>query len=565
MEQNGEGGLSRRDLLRTAAAFGAALSAPQAGAEEASSAPAATVSGVVFEDRAGTGLRGPDSPGVPDVLVSNGRDVARTDAAGRYTLPLDDEAVIFLVKPAGWTPPVDPSTGLHAFYRVHQPHGSPPALNLAFPGVEPTPPLPASLDFPLRRQDEPKAFEAVLFTDPQPETPAELDFVREDVEEALMGTGAKFGLTLGDVMFDDLSLYPRYKGLIGTLGLPWYNIPGNHDFNFEAPDRRYSRETWKRHFGPPAYAFAYADAVFLMLDDVDYLGPDPGKPGGSGKYRGRLDDRQLAFVRNLLAHVPADRLVVAALHIPLRTDLDPADRAQNLTNAREFLSLLDGRPHTVSVSGHTHTTEHHYLGEAYGWTGPEPHHHHVLTAVSGSWWSGPFDHRGVAVADSRDGTPNGFHVLSVEGTAYTTRFVPFKEPNARQIRVSVLSHLHGEMRRDYRAGALIQPPVAPEAVASTLVVANVFDGGPRTTVTMAVGGRDPVPMTRKRMPDPFVAELYARNGAVKKSWVEAEPCSHLWVARLPADLGPGTHAVRIAAIDEYGRPHGARLALEVGA
>ena len=50
----------------------------------------------------------------------------------------------------------------------------------------------------------------------------------------------------------------------------------------------------------------------------------------------------------------------------------------------------------VSFSGHTHTTEHHYFGAADGWNGAEPHHQHMLTTLSGSWWSGPFDHRGVA-------------------------------------------------------------------------------------------------------------------------------------------------------------------------
>src|SRR5207244_8851923 len=58
-----------------------------------------------------------------------------------------------------------------------------------------------------------------------------------------------------------------------------------------------------------------------------------------------------------------------------------------------------------------------------------------LTAVSGSWWSGPFDHRGIATADSRDGSPNGFHVLSIEGNRYTTQFHPAGEPGSRQMRI----------------------------------------------------------------------------------------------------------------------------------
>ena len=150
----------------------------------------------------------------------------------------------------------------------------------------------------------------MLFTDPQPESDAEVDFIREDVIEALNGTQAKFGLTAGDIMFDDLSLYERYNAIIGAIGIPWWNIGGNHDLNFQAPDRRYSRETFKRVFGPNYYAFNYAEALFLMLDDVDYLGPDAVKPHMAGKYQGRLDAPQLEFIRNVLAQTPQDKLIV---------------------------------------------------------------------------------------------------------------------------------------------------------------------------------------------------------------------------------------------------------------
>ena len=186
----------------------------------------------------------------------------------------------------------------------------------AFEGIAPTPPLPASLDFALKRQEEPKQFEVVLFTDPQPESEAEVDFIREDVVEALDGTKAKFGITAGDVMFDDLSLYERYNRIIGTIGIPWWSVGGNHDLNFEAPDRHYSRETFKRVFGPNYYAFRCADAlpVFLMLERCRLSGCEARpSPGGAGKYEGRLDAAQLGFVRNLLAHIPDDKLIPSSL------------------------------------------------------------------------------------------------------------------------------------------------------------------------------------------------------------------------------------------------------------
>jgi 3',5'-cyclic AMP phosphodiesterase CpdA len=302
-----------------------------------------------------------------------------------------------------------------------------------------------------------------------------------------------------------------------------------------------------------------------MLDDVDYLGPDPAKPRGSGKYEGRLDDAQLDFVRNVLAKTPPETLVVAVLHIPIRTYLG-SEPYQNLVNREALFRLLEGHKYTVSFSGHTHTTEHHYFGAADGWNGAEPHHHHVLTALSGSWWSGPFDHRGVASADSRDGTPNGFHILSIDGSTCTTRFVPAKEPNGRQMRLSIDSRFHGVSKDTdpvFRQEQVLGSPVPRASLFASTLIANVFDGGDRTKVTMTVGDGAPVVMIRQARPDPFVEEVFARNEATKKAWVKAENCSHIWTARLPADLAPGAYRVVVEAVDEYGRTLTGRLALEV--
>ena len=564
MAKDGMHEVSRRDVLIGAAGGLAAALAPAGPAQAAPEA--ATISGFVFEDLDGSGRRDSKSPGVANALVSNGRDVAVTDADGRYSLPLPDEATIFVVKPAGYMPPIDAITRLPRFYRHHRPLGSPASLELTFQGIAPTGPLPASLDFPLSRQEEPSAFEVVMFADPQPESDAEVDFVREDVIDALAGTSAKFGLTAGDIVSDDLSLYDRFNKIVGTIGLPWWNVGGNHDLNYEAPDRRYSRETYRRVFGPNYYAFFYAQTLFLMLDDVDYLGADKTKAHSAGKYQGRLDAPQLEFVRDVIAHTPPDALIVLVTHIPLRNYLDPADPANNLTNRDALFALFEGRRFTVSFSGHTHTTEHHYFDAADGWKGAAPHHHHVMTAVSGSWWSGPFDHRGVACADSRDGTPNGFHMLSIDGNAYKTRFVPAKEPNRRQMRLSIDSRFHrigSEAWRDFRQGQLLGSSVARSALEAASLIANVFDGGPKTKVTMRIGQRPPIEMTRHATPDPFVEEVFARNEATKKPWVKAETSSHVWTVRLPADLPAGAHALVVEAVTEYGDVATGRLALEV--
>ena len=91
----------------------------------------------------------------------------------------------------------------------------------------------------------------------------------------------------------------------------------------------------------------------------------------------------------------------------------------------------------------------------------------------------------------------------------------------------------------------------------------MFDGGDKTSVRMVVGDRPPVEMTRRARPDPFVEEVFARNQATKKAWARADNSSHIWVARLPADLAPGTYRVAVEATGEYGQRLSGRLALEV--
>jgi hypothetical protein len=569
--------IARRTVLAAGAALAllpAASHAQTPGTQSAETAkePAAeTAKGSVFEDTDGSGKRSAASKGIPGVLVSNGVEVTKTDADGNWSLPVTSGQSLFVIKPRGWALPVDAATQLPHFAYLHMPDGSPTDLDFRFAGVPPTGPLPASIDFPLTKSQEPDSFNAILFTDPQPESMAEVGYVRDDVVAQAGDVDAAFGITTGDLMFDDLSFYPRYNAIVGSIGLPWFNCPGNHDMNLEAPDNTHSRDTYKRVFGARDMAFQYGGATFIMLDNVDYLGTDPSKPNGFGKYRGFFHDGQLALIRNVLANVPTDSLVVFCFHIPLRT-LAGTDSAFATVNVKDFLSAISSHTNTVSFSGHTHTSEHWYFGAAEGYAGaPEgraggTHHHQVLAAVSGSWWSGPFDDRGIPVTLQTDGAPNGFHVLGVEGTHYTTTFIPAHDPNRTQLRLVLDSQVHRdgpEVMKEYPIGALLAGPISRAAIPSTRLLANFFTGGPRSKLDMAVGRGAFIPMTKVERLDPFVVEVYARNMDSKKPWVNAGQSSHLWQAHLPADLRRGTHRVVVRAVDDYGRVHTGRMVLEI--
>ena len=103
------------------------------------------------------GMRG--EQGLGCVRVSNGREIVCTDENGLYQLPVTNDTILFVIKPQGWRTPLS-KTLTPEFYYIHKPKGSPKSK---YPGVKPTGPLPASVDFPLYPQKEPAQFQGHFF------------------------------------------------------------------------------------------------------------------------------------------------------------------------------------------------------------------------------------------------------------------------------------------------------------------------------------------------------------------------------------------------------------------
>jgi hypothetical protein len=494
-------------------------------------------SGVVFHDRDGDGRRGWLERGIANVVVSNGFDVASTDWRGRYRIPVGDDDIVFVAKPSGWGVPLGPRR-LPRFYYIHKPKGSPGGLT--FPGVAPTGALPESLDFPLRRQHEPAAFRAIVFGDTQTYRAEEIGFLERDVIDELVGFDAAFGITLGDLVGDDLGLFGPLSEAISRIGIPWYQVIGNHDLNFRAADDAHSDETFERAFGPATYAFAYGQVHFIVLDDVVYVGAEAaGQPGPH--YAGGLSDRQLRFVERYLATVPNDRLVVLALHIPF-------DSAPHEVPERGALfKLLRDRPHTLSLVAHTHFQENQFFGEDAGFEGSNPHHQMIVGPVSGSWWLGERDEAGIPHATMRCGAPNGYVIASFDGASYALRFKAAREP------------------ADFQMNVFAPEVVAAAGSADTEVLVNVFAGSPQTRVELRVGNGngdskptgDWVPLSREARKDPgyldMIEDDLARDPRPRFYLPPAMASPHLWVGRLPANPEPGRYTLQVRAIDRYGQ------------
>ncbi len=479
--------------------------------------------GIVFHDKNGDQHFDEGDFPLGNIGVSNGREIVSTSADGRFTLTIDDDDIIFVLKPRGWRTPLN-QENLPRFFYIHKPKGSP---KLKYPGVDPTGPLPDLIEFPLYPQKEPDQFRAILFGDPQPRDQKEVDYISRDVVSDLIGTDASFGVTLGDIVNDDLSLFGPLTQSIALIGIPWYNVIGNHDLNRVAKHDHHSDESFERVFGPNYYSFDYGPVHFLVLDDVIWEIPDEGRPG----YDGGLGADQMGFIREDLARIPENQLVVLLMHIPL---VDVEDR-------HELYRLIEMRPFCMSVAAHLHLHVHEFITAEDGWRGPQPHHHIINVTVSGSWWSGAPDERGIPHTTMADGAPNGYSIISFDGTRYQLQFRAAGRPAKYQMQIHAPDSL------------------SQENLPFATIYANVFDGSERTKVEYSLGDDTWLEMEKVLALDPGYSRMVEQEAAIKdKNWREItwpEISTHLWRTTLPTSLEPGSYVIRVKATDMHGATH----------
>ena len=244
--------------------------------------------------------------------------------------------------------------------------------------MKPTGDLPEEINFPLYKEADPEAFKMVVFVDPQPYNIDQIDYLAEDIVSELIGRkDLEFGMTMGDIVGDSLPLFTPLNQAVSKIGIPWYNVLGNHDVNYEAPNDKLSDETYERVFGPSTYAFVYGNVHFIVVDDVIHE-----FKSGSRRYVGGLKLDQLTFVGNYLKNVPKDDLVVLNMHIPLVQH----GESFRQSDQKKLFDLLKDFPHMLSISAHTHKQNNIFFHQdSTDWRGPVPHHHYNAGTTSGSW------------------------------------------------------------------------------------------------------------------------------------------------------------------------------------
>lgn len=503
--------------------------------------------GIVFHDENENNLKEESEKGISGVLVSNGVQIVQTDHDGKYSIPVSDDAILFVIKPRNWMTPVN-DLNLPQFFYLHKPNGYPE--NFRYPGVEPTGPLPESINFPLLKENGTSEFKMVVFGDPQPYNVEQIDFLADDIiKELIDKKDLEFGITMGDIVGDDLDLFSPLNQAVSKIGIPWYNVLGNHDVNFQAPNDQLSDETFERVFGPPNYAFVYGDVHFIVVDNVLM-----NEPIGDRGYIGGLRPDQFEFVKNYLKIVPKEDLIVLNMHIPL-----VEHERFRMSDQKELFDLLDDFPHTLSISAHTHTHNHTFFHEnSSNWNGEVPHHHFNVGTTSGSWWNGLRNEDDVPHTMMRDGTPNGYSFINFKGNEYIIDWKVAGSDENHQMNIHVPRGIKAHSKD------------------TTFLTVNFFNGTEQAELHYRVlGATEWLPLVKVNKPDPYYAKLYERyqnfmtlnfpnlwdnnselNDAeypLSRRFSRPTNSSHIWEANIGTNWAEGRHIIEVKAKDRYGR------------
>ena len=432
--------------------------------------------------------------GLEGVVVSDGLNTSVTDSKGRFVLDAEDDArFIFISTPSGYASPVEDN--VVRFYRE---------LSADNGGY----------DFSLakKRRDDSR-HNIIAISDQQLLDTTEIpQFAKavEDIAAVVEGFGRTetTGLCCGDIVFNDHSLYGIVNSMLGTTGIPFRNVMGNHDMKVWGRSYETSVSAYEAVFGPAYYSFNIGKIHYVMLNDNFFIGRDYF-------YIGYIDEKQLQWLESDLSHVPEGSTVFVSMHIP--TTLSPSDRerfvygdiSEILANKGALYSIL--KPYRVHIlSGHIHTLTNQVIS-------PEMFEHN-LAALSGALYCGPI---------CTDGTPAGYAMFEIDGDDVRWMWKSIGYDESMQMKVYC-----GEKY--------------PEL--DGYVVANVWNYDPEWKVEYFENGEKVCDMEQFTGFDPDAYNAYHDSSKLKHSFVEPLLTDHLFKAR----PGKNARSAEIRVTDRFG-------------
>lgn len=435
-------------------------------------------------DKSGRGIEG--------VVVNDGVHFTQTDRQGAWTLASDTAVSKFvsISTPASCVLPQQ--DGVAAAFYV-------PVGALVKSGCK--------YDFVLEKRAKPEdRFYFIAVSDPQVRDAREMKRWRQetvpDLKEtidSLKQSREVVATTLGDLVFDNMSLWEEYKASVQHTGATFFQCIGNHDFdrqyqdlhNMEAGTPVYGEMLYNHYFGPTDYSYNMGKVHIVTLKNLNYVG---GK-----QYIECLTGQQLAWLKKDLSYVPKGTVVILNMHAAAWNRVAGGGNIRNAAALKEVLKDYD-----VHVfCGHTHFCQNNEVTPTL--------YEHNIGAACGAWWAGWVN---------QCGAPNGYMVVDVDGRRLKWHYKATRRDFSYQFR------LYG--KDDFKSQ-------------SSFVVANVWDWDSACRIVWFQDGKPMGDMEQ------FTDADEARASQLKDR-SRAPKTPHLFRA-MPAD---GARQIRVELTNRFG-------------
>ena len=398
------------------------------------------------------------------VAVSDGFSVVQTDSEGKYTItPHRDCWYIYYSIPADCQVPIN-QYGQPCFYTKFDRSVS-------------------TYDFTLTKGTKETKFTLFCLADPQcrktyQNGQSQLDgdrFQNESVPaikaHAQSKTTPCYGVTLGDIVYSEgsrntESFMPNMRDYMANtkIGMPIFQTMGNHDYKFfssSSPiyadatsstfDIRIQR-AFEDVFGPINYSWNRGDAHIISMRNMHW---SKNTDASDSSYSLSFTTEQVKWLREDLATVPSDKLIIFCVHVPMLN--------QSATSA--VTALLQQFPNCHIMSGHTH-----YMRNEP--TRTAGIYEHVHAAVSGQWWWSNIN---------GDGCPNGFGVYEIDGNKIVNGYYQGINEGMNDRNYQIRLH-----RGDLKSGTESRSFNLQHG--SDVIIANVFNASPNWKIEIFADG-----------------------------------------------------------------------------
>ena len=415
-----------------------------------------------------------------NVIVSDGFSVVKTNSKGKYELPVNKLAkFIFISIPSGYAVPNEKGIARHYHNIVG---GIKQDYNFELEA--------------LTTADSKHKF--IVWADPQVKNEDDVQLMLNqsvpDVKKLVSAEpGTLFhGIGAGDLVWDEHSLFKRYSEAVAGMGIPFFQVLGNHDMDYRKGGDDTSDNTFGANFGPTYYSFNRGKAHYVVLDDVRYLGKERD-------YDGYITPQQLDWLKQDLSHVPKDNLIILSVHIPVHN---------SVKNNTDLYAILQPFTNVHIMSGHTHYNKNVISNGIY-------EHNHGT--VCGAWWTGPI---------CSDGAPNGYGVYEVNGTELSWYYKSTGIDKSYQISLDV-EQLANQKR----------------------LLANVWNWDPEWKIEWWADDKPMGVLENVTGYDPQAIRLFRGDKLpVKRSFAEPSRTDHLFMAH----FSPDVKTVKVVAVDRFG-------------